>query len=116
MADAVEELAPPRRDLIGMDVELLRQFGERLLCLHGSQSRLCLKRRRMRPAGPLPHRMLLIRSENPRRCHAETPLISLSEFAELALDAARQRVRQKAADGLLRASVMVLYRSRPSIR
>ena len=34
----------------------------------------------MRPAAPLRHQMLLIRSENPRRRQAENPLMLLSEF------------------------------------
>ncbi len=32
---AVEKLSFPLRNLIGMDIELLRQLGERLLSLHG---------------------------------------------------------------------------------
>ena len=32
---AVEKLSLPLRNLIGMNVELLRQLGERLLPLHG---------------------------------------------------------------------------------
>jgi hypothetical protein len=83
--EGVTQLALPRGDLVRMDVELLRQRGQRLLALDRGQSHFRLECRRMRPAAPLRHRMLLMRSENPRRCQAENPLMLLSEFPGPAL-------------------------------
>ena len=82
---AFQQLALPIGDLVGMDIELLRQFGQRFLALDRGQRHLGLECRRMRPAASLRHPMLLIRSENPRRSQAENPLNLLSEFAGPAL-------------------------------
>src|SRR3954465_13191207 len=40
-----------------MNIELLRQFGQRLLAPHATQSHLCLECRRMIPAGSSAHRL-----------------------------------------------------------
>gem|GEM_PF-6171113 len=40
-----QQLGAPRGYLVGMDIKLLRQFGQRLLALQGSQSHLRLERR-----------------------------------------------------------------------
>ena len=47
---AIEQLRFPGRDLVGMDIENLRQIGQRLLALDGGQSHLCLKARGVVPA------------------------------------------------------------------
>ncbi len=52
---AVEKLGFPLGNLIGMDVELLRQFGECLLPLHGGQSHLRLEGCCVVPARSLAH-------------------------------------------------------------
>ena len=49
------KLAFPLRDLVRMDIELLRQFGQRLLALDGGQSHLRLEGRCVVPAGALRH-------------------------------------------------------------
>ena len=82
---AFEKLAFPRRDLVRMNVELLRQLRQRPIALHGGQSHLRLECRRMIAARSFRHIKLLIRSENPRRCQAENPLMSLFKFATPAL-------------------------------
>jgi hypothetical protein len=46
----VEKLRFPLRDLVGMNVELLRQLGQRLFALDGSQSHLRLESRCVVPA------------------------------------------------------------------
>ncbi len=51
----VEQLAPPLSDLVRMDIELLGQFGQRFVALHGGQSHLRLESRRMVATGPLCH-------------------------------------------------------------
>src|SRR5215211_8427864 len=53
----LQELSFPGRDLVGMDIELLSQFGQRLLAPHGGQSHLRLKSRRMVPAWSSAHRL-----------------------------------------------------------
>ena len=53
---AFEKLGFPLGDLIGVDVKLLRQLGERLLPLHGGQSHLRLEGRGVVPARSLAHR------------------------------------------------------------
>jgi hypothetical protein len=68
-----------------VNVDMLRQFGQRPITLHGGQSHLCLEGRRMIAARSLRHPKLLIRSENPRRPQAENPLILLFKFARPAL-------------------------------
>ena len=45
VGSAIEQLARPRRDLIGVNIELLRQLDQRLVASDGSQSHLRLKRR-----------------------------------------------------------------------
>jgi hypothetical protein len=40
-----------------MDIELLRQFGQRLLAPHGGQSHLRFESRRVVPAGSSAHRL-----------------------------------------------------------
>ena len=50
-----EKLGFPLGDLIGVDVELLRQFGQRLLPLHGGQSHLRLEGCCVVPARSLAH-------------------------------------------------------------
>ena len=54
---AFKELGFPLGDLIGVDVELLRQFGERLLPLHSGQGHLSLEARCVVPARSLAHRL-----------------------------------------------------------
>jgi hypothetical protein len=68
-----------------MDVELLRQFGQRLLTFDRGQGHFRFERRRMRPAASLRYQILLIRGENPRRRQAENPLKLLSEIPRPAL-------------------------------
>src|SRR5215204_1849208 len=53
----LQELSLPGRDLVGMDIELLSQFGQRLLAPHGGQSHLRLKSRRMVSAWSFAHRL-----------------------------------------------------------
>src|ERR1700730_17862309 len=50
-----EQLHLPLGDLIGMDVELLGQFGQRLLALDRSQSHFSLESRRVVPAWSFAH-------------------------------------------------------------
>src|SRR4051794_13468210 len=52
----LQELSLPGRDLVGMDIELLGQFSQRLLALHGGQSHLRFESRRVVPAGSSAHR------------------------------------------------------------
>src|SRR3954454_12351513 len=47
----------PGRDLVRMDIELLRQFGQRLLALDGGQSHLGLESRAVIPARSSRHRL-----------------------------------------------------------
>src|SRR5215213_6081919 len=53
----VQELSLPGRDLVGMNVKLLRQFGQRLLAPHGGQGHLRLEIRRVVPARSSAHRL-----------------------------------------------------------
>src|SRR5215204_4640162 len=53
----LQELSLPGRDLVGMNIELLGQFSQRLLAPHGSQSHLRLEGRRMVPAWSFAHRL-----------------------------------------------------------
>jgi hypothetical protein len=46
---AVEKLAFPQRDLVGVNAELLRQSGQRLLALEGGQGHFRLAGRRVVP-------------------------------------------------------------------
>src|ERR671929_2148341 len=52
-----QELSLPGRDLVWMYIELLGEFGQRLLASHGSQGHLCLEGRRMVPARSFAHRL-----------------------------------------------------------
>src|SRR4051812_43501017 len=52
----LQELSLPGHDLVGMDIELLGQFGQRLLAPHGSQSHLRFESRRVVPAWSSAHR------------------------------------------------------------
>src|SRR4051794_21686953 len=52
----LQELSLPRRDLVGMNIELLRQFGQRLLTPYGSQGHLRFESRRVVPARSSAHR------------------------------------------------------------
>ena len=61
-----------------MHVELLRQLGQRLLALHGSQRHLRLKGRAVVPARSSGHRLSCSAAILPRQ--AETPLIPLFRF------------------------------------
>ena len=81
---AFEQLSLPMRDLVRMDIELLRQLGQRLLALDRGQSHLRLERRCVVPAGASSSSDLLIRGQS-RRCQAENPLTDLSRFAGPAL-------------------------------
>jgi hypothetical protein len=46
---AFKQLGFPLRDLVGVNVELLRQLGQRLLALQGGQGHLRLECRRVVP-------------------------------------------------------------------
>ena len=52
---AFEKLTLPLRDLVGVDFELLRQLGQRLLALDRGQRHLRLEGRRVVPTGSLRH-------------------------------------------------------------
>ena len=52
---AFKKLTFPCRDLVRVNVELLRQFGQRLVAFDGGQSHLRLKGRRMIAARSLRH-------------------------------------------------------------
>src|SRR3954454_1704255 len=52
-----EQQRLPGRDLVRMDIELLRQFGQRLLALDGGQSHLGLGSRAVVPARSSRHRL-----------------------------------------------------------
>src|SRR4051812_14019058 len=52
-----EQQRLPGRDLVRMDVELLRQLGQRLLALDGGQSHLCFESRAVIPARSSRHRL-----------------------------------------------------------
>src|SRR3954470_467806 len=52
-----EQQRLPGRDLVRMNVELLRQFGQRLLALDGGQSHLRLESRAVIPARSSRHRL-----------------------------------------------------------
>src|SRR3954452_15815029 len=53
----LQELSLPGRDLVGMNVKLLRQFGQRLLTPYGSQGHLRFESRRVVPAWSSAHRL-----------------------------------------------------------
>src|SRR3954467_10187757 len=53
----LQELSLPGRDLVGMNVKLLRQLSQRLLAPYGSQGHLCFESRRVVPAGSSAHRL-----------------------------------------------------------
>src|SRR3954466_8538795 len=53
----LQELSLPGRDLVGMNVKLLRQLSQRLLALHGSQGHLRFESRRVIPAWSSAHRL-----------------------------------------------------------
>src|SRR5919205_982040 len=53
----VQELSLPGRDLVRMPIELLGEFGQRLLPPQGSQGHLCLEGRHMVPARSFAHRL-----------------------------------------------------------
>src|SRR3954462_10823164 len=53
---ALEELSLPGRDLVGMNVKLLRQLSRRLLAPYGSQGHLRLSSPRVVPAWSSAHR------------------------------------------------------------
>src|SRR3954467_15215562 len=53
----LQELSLPGRDLVRMDIELLRQFGQRLLTPYGSQGHLRFESRRVVPAGSSAHHL-----------------------------------------------------------
>src|SRR4051812_21651066 len=52
----LQELSLPSRNLVGMNIELLRQLSQRLLTLHGGQSHLRFESRRVVPAWSSAHR------------------------------------------------------------
>src|SRR3954463_15876738 len=52
----LQELSLPGRDLVGMNVKLLRQVGQRLLTPYGSQGHLRFESRRVVPAWSSAHR------------------------------------------------------------
>ena len=54
---AFEKLRLPLRDLVGVDIELLRQLGQRLLALDRGQGHLRLEGRCVVPAGSFRHRL-----------------------------------------------------------
>src|SRR4051812_34313796 len=53
---ALQELSLPGRDLVGMNVKLLRQLSQRLLAPYGSQGHLRFESRRVVPAWSSAHR------------------------------------------------------------
>src|SRR3954466_8162534 len=53
----LQELSLPGRDLVGMNVKLLRQLSQRLLAPYGSQGHLRFESRRVVPAGSSAHRL-----------------------------------------------------------
>jgi hypothetical protein len=55
MGGALQKLTAPSRDLVGVHIELLSQFGRRLLALDGNQGHLRLKCRRVIAAGSSRH-------------------------------------------------------------
>src|SRR3546814_5728370 len=66
LGGTVEKLRPPSRDLVRMNVELLRQLRQRLLATDRRQGHLRLERPTLVPSGPSHHLVLLsrgIRSE-----------------------------------------------------
>ena len=54
---AFKKLSLPLRDLIGVNVELLRQFGQRLLALQGGQGHFRLESRRVVPTRSFGHNL-----------------------------------------------------------
>ncbi len=50
-----QKLTKPLRDLIRVNVKLLRQFRQRLFALNGDQCHLCLECRAVVPAGSFAH-------------------------------------------------------------
>jgi hypothetical protein len=104
---ALQQLTLPIGDLVGMDIELQRQLGQRFLGLHRSQRHLGLECRRMRPAASLRYPMLLIRSENLRCRQEENPLNLFSEFAGNALKPTCIALQTTDAQCVLTKSVIV---------
>src|ERR1035438_8752434 len=74
-----EQLRLPLGDLVGMDIELLHQFGKRLLALDRGQSHFRLEGRCMVPAWSFAH-CLSCSTAILAVLKAETPLMPLSKF------------------------------------
>jgi len=74
----------PLRDLIGVDIKLLRQFGQRPLAAGRGQSHFCLDGRFLVPTGALHHLISVLGQSC--GCQAENPLIDVSRFAEQPLE------------------------------
>ena len=54
---AFKKLALPLRDLVGVNIELLRLFGQRLFALQGGQGHLRLECRRVVPTRSFGHNL-----------------------------------------------------------
>lgn len=76
-----QELTTPLCNLIGVNVKLLRQLGQRLLALNGGQGHLRLECRAV-GSGGVACSFLLLSHDHHRRRQAENPLIELYSFAK----------------------------------
>lgn len=87
----VKELAAPLRDLVGVDIELLRQIGQRLLAHDGRQRDLRLESRAVVPAHTSRH----IRSCSRQSCRvqAENPPIPAVQISRARSELQLQVVR-----------------------
>ena len=85
---AFHQLRLPVRNLIRMYVELLRQFGQRLVALERRDRHLRLESRRMIPPLPSRHALAPFHGRYAAVGWARLSLIHLSEFPEPALHSA----------------------------
>ena len=90
---AAFELRLPARDLVRVDVELLRHLRNRPLTLDRRQRHLGLEGRRVVPPSVFCSSSLLIRRHNRARCQADIPLIVPSEIVEPLLPLAAAEIR-----------------------
>src|SRR3954447_1307800 len=115
----LQELSLPRRNLVGMDIELLRQFGQRLLTPHGGQGHLCLECRRMVPAGSSAHRLscsaailAAVRQKlhSSRLCRFPEPPLTVE--ITVSIGVAARRAEDGGAEALLKRADLALYKAK----
>ena len=95
------DLCFPRRDLIGVDVELLRKLSQCSIALDGGKRHLRLESPVCGSGAVVCSLSLLIRGAQRARCQAETPLIALFRFVRPVLTMDASFLRDGARGGAL---------------